>query len=125
MYREKIKSKIIMSADNLAHMDPSSNFRLVAHDNNDGWRSMRPSQSLLLNMHSFHSGPVVNGINGHLHENEPPTLEELESELPVVNNDQIPLSEVLSRVVQDIYAELMTLADTSALYLFTFQYPYI
>jgi mediator of RNA polymerase II transcription subunit 14 len=43
-----------------------------------------------------------------------PTLEELESELPVVYNDQVPLSEVLSRVVQDIYAELMTLSDTSA-----------
>lgn len=68
-------------------------------------------------MHSFHPGPVINGINGHLAKNEPPTLEELESELPVVTNDQIPLSEVLSRVVQDIYAELMTLADTSVPFL--------
>ncbi|KAF8532543.1 mediator complex subunit MED14-domain-containing protein [Gautieria morchelliformis] len=71
------------------------------------------SQSLpLMNMPSSHSGPIVNGINGHLPKQEVPTLEDLESELPVVNNDQIPLSEVLSRVVQDIYAELLTLSDT-------------
>jgi mediator of RNA polymerase II transcription subunit 14 len=73
------------------------------------------TQSLpLMNVHSLPSGPVVNGINGHRAKPEMPTLEELESELPVVYNDQVPLSEVLSRVVQDIYAELMTLSDTSA-----------
>jgi hypothetical protein len=72
------------------------------------------SQSLpLVNMPSSHSGLIVNGVNGHLPKQELSTLEDLESELPVVNNDQIPLSEVLSRVVQDIYAELLTLADTS------------
>lgn len=70
-----------------------------------------------MNIHSFHSNPIVNGVNGHLLKPELPTLEELESELPVVHNDQIPLSEVLSRVVQDIYAELTTLADTLASYL--------
>lgn len=67
------------------------------------------SSTMLMNMHP-------NGINGHLpihHDDIPPTLEELEAELPVVHDDQVPLSQVLSRVVQDIYAELMTLADTS------------
>lgn len=66
-----------------------------------------------MNTPSLH-GLVVNGINGHLEKSKTPPVEELESELPVVHNDQIPLSEVLSRVVQDIYAELMTLADTLA-----------
>ncbi|KDR75325.1 hypothetical protein GALMADRAFT_249364 [Galerina marginata CBS 339.88] len=41
-----------------------------------------------------------------------PTLEELERELPVVYNDQIPLGDLLSRVVQSIYAELSELAET-------------
>ncbi|KAF8530531.1 mediator complex subunit MED14-domain-containing protein [Hysterangium stoloniferum] len=53
-----------------------------------------------------------NGINGRNTTMDQPTIEELEAELPIVQNDQVPLSEVLSRVVQDIYAELMTLADT-------------
>ncbi|KAF9559893.1 MED14-domain-containing protein [Agrocybe pediades] len=40
------------------------------------------------------------------------TLEELESELPVVYDGQVPLGELLSRVVQSIYAELSELAET-------------
>ncbi|KAH7915167.1 mediator complex subunit MED14-domain-containing protein [Hygrophoropsis aurantiaca] len=53
---------------------------------------------------------VLNGaqVNG-FHE---PTLEELESELPVVYDGQVPLGEVLSRVMQAIYAELCELAET-------------
>ncbi|KAF8590904.1 MED14-domain-containing protein [Ramaria rubella] len=65
-----------------------------------------------MNMHPVHPGPTVNGINGHLPKHEPPTVEELEAELPVVTHEQIRLADLLSRVVQDIYAELMTLADT-------------
>ncbi|KAG1744781.1 mediator complex subunit MED14-domain-containing protein [Suillus lakei] len=39
-------------------------------------------------------------------------MEELESELPVVLDDQVPLGDLLSRVAQAIYAELSELAET-------------
>jgi len=48
----------------------------------------------------------------NLGESMEPTVEELESELPVVYDGQIPLGELLSRVVQSIYAELSELAET-------------
>ncbi|RDB24861.1 Mediator of RNA polymerase II transcription subunit 14 [Hypsizygus marmoreus] len=41
-----------------------------------------------------------------------PTIEELERELPTVYDGQIPLGDLLSRVVQSIYAELAELAET-------------
>jgi mediator of RNA polymerase II transcription subunit 14 len=41
-----------------------------------------------------------------------PSLEELEQELPMVYDGQIRLGELLSRVVQQIYAELSELAET-------------
>ena len=41
-----------------------------------------------------------------------PSLEELERELPMVYDGQIRLGELLSRVVQQIYAELSELAET-------------
>lgn len=50
--------------------------------------------------------PQVNGIH-HDH-----TTEQLEQELPMVLDDQIPLGELVSRVVQSIYAELVEHADT-------------
>ncbi|EGO25140.1 hypothetical protein SERLADRAFT_414850 [Serpula lacrymans var. lacrymans S7.9] len=54
--------------------------------------------------------PLANGfhVNG-VHEHTP---EELERELPVVYDGQVALGEVLSRVVQAIYAELSELAET-------------
>ncbi|OAX41796.1 MED14-domain-containing protein [Rhizopogon vinicolor AM-OR11-026] len=51
---------------------------------------------------------VVNNLNGY-HE---PTIEELEKELPVVLDGQVPLGDLLSRVVQAIYAELSELVET-------------
>ncbi|KAI0785537.1 MED14-domain-containing protein [Abortiporus biennis] len=53
-------------------------------------------------------GPSVPLLNG-FHE---PTQEELERELPVVQDGQIPLGELVSRMVQTIYAELVELAET-------------
>lgn len=50
--------------------------------------------------------PQVNGIH-HDH-----TIEQLEQELSMVLDDQIPLGELVSRVVQSIYAELVEHADT-------------
>ncbi|KAK7045730.1 mediator complex subunit [Paramarasmius palmivorus] len=54
--------------------------------------------------------PLSNGAyaNGALE----PTIEELERELPSVLDGQIPLGELLSRVVQTIYAELSEMAET-------------
>ncbi|TFK53984.1 MED14-domain-containing protein [Heliocybe sulcata] len=66
----------------------------------------------------------VNGVNGHkssptavsgpsttngIHE---PPPEELEQELPVVYDGQVPLGDLLQRVTQAIYAELVELAET-------------
>jgi len=39
-------------------------------------------------------------------------LEELEKEMPLVTEEQVPLGGLLSRVVQAIYAELSELAET-------------
>jgi mediator of RNA polymerase II transcription subunit 14 len=46
----------------------------------------------------------TNGVHEH--------PEDLERELPVVFNGQVPLGDLLSRVVQSIYAELSELAET-------------
>ena len=48
-------------------------------------------------------------VNGFHHE---PTIEQLEQELPMVFDGQIPLGDLVSRVVQSIYAELVEHADT-------------
>ncbi|KAF5370780.1 hypothetical protein D9758_002136 [Tetrapyrgos nigripes] len=50
------------------------------------------------------NGVHINGVE--------PTLEQLEAELPVVMDGQVPLGEVLSRVTQAIYTELQELAET-------------
>ena len=44
-----------------------------------------------------------------LHE---PSLEQLESELPLVMDGQLPLGELVSRLAQAIYAELVEMAET-------------
>ncbi|KAG6920079.1 hypothetical protein DXG01_010147 [Tephrocybe rancida] len=41
-----------------------------------------------------------------------PTIDELERELPVVTDGQIPLGDLISRIMQAIYAELAELAET-------------
>lgn len=54
--------------------------------------------------------PASNGIhtNGSIELN----IDEHERELPFVDDGQIPLGELLSRVMQSIYAELSELAET-------------
>lgn len=54
--------------------------------------------------------PPVNGVYE-------PTQADLERELPLVLDDQVPLGDLVSRVVQSIYAELSELAETSVLLL--------
>jgi len=53
---------------------------------------------------------LTNGL--HPEEGPEPSLEDLERELPVVDDGQIPFGDLLSRVVQSIYAELSELAET-------------
>ena len=55
----------------------------------------------------------VSSVNGqHYDAPQESSIEELEKELPVVLDGQIPLGDLLSRVVQSIYAELSELAET-------------
>jgi len=61
---------------------------------------------LELDQHSDLSDPMrPNGI-------QHPSSEDLERELPVVFDGQVPLGDLLSRVMQSTYAELSELAET-------------
>ncbi|KAJ7188529.1 mediator complex subunit MED14-domain-containing protein [Mycena filopes] len=55
--------------------------------------------------HGLANGLHTNGFGG-------PTVEDLEQDLPFVYDGQVALGDVLSRVVQSIYAELSELAET-------------
>ncbi|EJF55792.1 MED14-domain-containing protein [Dichomitus squalens LYAD-421 SS1] len=63
------------------------------------------------------NGRLVNGtshatlLNGKTEAHELP-LEVLESELPLVHDGQIPLGELVSRLAQSMYAELVEMAET-------------
>ena len=52
------------------------------------------------------AGGIPNGLP------DLPTLEQLEHELPSVNDGQVPLGELVSRIAQAVYAELTELAET-------------
>ena len=53
---------------------------------------------------------ILDGVpNGLPHS---PSQEELERELPLVQDGQVPLSELVSRMAQAMYAELTELAET-------------
>jgi mediator of RNA polymerase II transcription subunit 14 len=62
-----------------------------------------------LDNHESESGPQLSTTV--LSEND---IEILQQELPVVYDGQVPLSELLSRVMQSIYAELSEQAETWA-----------
>lgn len=64
-----------------------------------------------LDGHHSESGPLLQLSTTVLSEND---IEILQQELPVVYDGQVPLSELLSRVMQSIYAELSELAETWA-----------
>ena len=64
-------------------------------------------ESLVNGIHQLNGhNDVVPGLPGD------PSQEELERELPFVEDDQVHLGDLLSRVAQDIYAELTELAET-------------
>ncbi|TCD64872.1 mediator complex subunit [Steccherinum ochraceum] len=76
---------------------PNGNFMNGAHNGNgNGNISHKPEGNHLA---------YVNGV----HE---PSLDELEQQLPVVHDGQIPLGELVSRMAQNFYAELTELAET-------------
>lgn len=58
------------------------------------------------------SGEALAANQGHSNGFHEPTLEELERELPMVYDGQIHLGDLLSRMMQAIYAEISELAET-------------
>jgi hypothetical protein len=52
------------------------------------------------------------GAGGYEADDGEASLEALEAELPVVHDEQVPLGDLVSRVVQALYAELSELAET-------------
>ncbi|KAF4567770.1 mediator complex subunit [Pleurotus pulmonarius] len=72
--------------------------------------------TLVSNFHVMNNAPkqeVLPAINGaYTNGAHEPSLVELENELPQVNDEMVPLGELLSRVVQSIYAELTEMAET-------------
>lgn len=69
--------------------------------------------------YSAGSSSVIS-TNGHMkveedalqHVDEEASVEELEREIPFVDEGQIPVRELLQRVTQAIYAELTEMAET-------------
>ena len=55
---------------------------------------------------------VISYADLKIESGEAVTDEDLEKELPLVMDGQIPLGEVVSRLVQSIYAELVEMAET-------------
>ena len=56
--------------------------------------------------------PIHNGNGNGKTEAHELALEELERELPLVHDGQVPLGELVSRLVQTMYAELVEMAET-------------
>jgi hypothetical protein len=77
-------------------------------------------------MHHLHDSQALSNGLGHNHplgdgqlyqqedpdEKPLPSLHELERELPVVMDGQVPLGHVMHQLVQDLYAQLLNVAET-------------
>jgi len=59
-----------------------------------------------------YSSPILDVLDPSPNGFDEPPIELLEAELPVVDDGQIPLSELVSRVVQACYAEMTEMAET-------------
>jgi mediator of RNA polymerase II transcription subunit 14 len=59
-----------------------------------------------------YSSPILDVLDPSLNGFDEPPVELLEAELPVVDGDQVPLNELISRVVQACYAEMTEMAET-------------
>lgn len=79
---------------------------------------MHPHGSIPNGTHhdSHHGSAFLNGAPSKGAKPTPqapePPLEELERELPVVREGQVPVALVIDRLVQDAYANLTEMADT-------------
>ena len=69
-----------------------------------------PQDEIVVDLQHFSEIAHPNGF--HYDNLLEPSLKDLEQELPMVYDGQIRLGELLSRVVQQIYAELSELAET-------------
>ncbi|KAI0829900.1 MED14-domain-containing protein [Trametes gibbosa] len=67
------------------------------------------ANGLVMNGTTPHHPPTLQNGDNMTHE---PSLQELERELPVVLDGQIPLGELISRMSQSMYAELTEMAET-------------
>ncbi len=73
------------------------------------------SEDILMDVvDSAESSTHMNGVKQEATDDV--SLDILERELPVVHNDQIPLGDLLQRVMQTIYAELTEMAETYVLF---------
>ncbi|KAI0296496.1 mediator complex subunit MED14-domain-containing protein [Multifurca ochricompacta] len=61
---------------------------------------------------SSYSSPILDILNPSPNCFDEPPIELLAAELPVVDDGQVPLSELVSRVVQACYAEMTEMAET-------------
>ncbi|KAI0248188.1 mediator complex subunit MED14-domain-containing protein [Lactifluus subvellereus] len=59
-----------------------------------------------------YSSPILDVLDPTTNGFHDPPIELLEAELPEVDHDQVPLSELVSRVVQACYAEMTEMAET-------------
>ena len=59
-----------------------------------------------------YSSPILDVLDPSLNGFDEPPIELLEAELPFVEDGQVPLSELVSRVVQACYAEMTEMAET-------------
>lgn len=56
--------------------------------------------------------PILDVLDPSLNGFDEPPIELLEAELPAVDDGQVPISELVSRVVQACYAEMTEMAET-------------
>lgn len=68
----------------------------------------------MLDADMVNAGPDVDApmLNGDHSDHSAPSIELLERELPSVWDGQVPLRELITRVTQDIYADLVNLSET-------------
>jgi mediator of RNA polymerase II transcription subunit 14 len=59
-----------------------------------------------------YSSPILDVLDQSPNGFDEPPIELLEAELPAVDDGQVPLSELVSRVVQACYAEMTEMAET-------------
>jgi mediator of RNA polymerase II transcription subunit 14 len=59
-----------------------------------------------------YSSPILDVLDPSLNGFDEPPIELLEAELPVVDDGQVPLGELVERVVQACYAEMTEMAET-------------